>query len=112
MTNTITRQDLEAAIASGSVVVLEILPSMYFETEHLPGARNLPLDDLGRVGEVVATRDTPVVTYCSNTECQNSGIAAAKLEELGYTNVRKYAGGKQDWIEAGLPVETGAAEVR
>ncbi len=24
---------------------------------------------------------------------------------MGYTNVRDYAGGKQDWINAGLPVE-------
>jgi hypothetical protein len=23
---------------------------------------------------------------------------------MGYTNVRDYAGGKQDWIDAGLPV--------
>jgi hypothetical protein len=25
---------------------------------------------------------------------------------MGYTNVRDYAEGKQDWIEAGLPVES------
>jgi hypothetical protein len=24
---------------------------------------------------------------------------------LGYTNVRDYAAGKQDWIDAGLPIE-------
>jgi rhodanese-related sulfurtransferase len=24
---------------------------------------------------------------------------------LGYTNVREYPGGKQDWIAAGLPME-------
>ena len=26
---------------------------------------------------------------------------------MGYTNVREYAEGKADWIEAGLPVEAG-----
>jgi hypothetical protein len=25
---------------------------------------------------------------------------------MGYTNMRDYAEGKQDWIEAGLPVES------
>jgi rhodanese-related sulfurtransferase len=35
-------------------------------------------------------------------------IAAAQLTKLGYTNVRKYAEGKQDWSEAGLPLEQGA----
>jgi hypothetical protein len=24
---------------------------------------------------------------------------------MGYTNVRDYSGGKQDWVEAGLPTE-------
>jgi len=27
------------------------------------------------------------------------------LAALGYTNVRDYVGGKEDWIDAGLPVE-------
>ncbi len=25
---------------------------------------------------------------------------------MGYTNVKDYAGGKQDWVDAGLPVES------
>jgi rhodanese-related sulfurtransferase len=31
---------------------------------------------------------------------------ARELAALGYTNVRDYAGGKQDWIDAGLPTES------
>jgi rhodanese-related sulfurtransferase len=49
------------------------------------------------------------VTYCSNTACQNSSAAAAELRAMGYTDVRKYAEGKQDWQEAGLPLESGPA---
>ena len=39
----------------------------------------------------------------------NSEIAARRLSTLGYTNVREYAEGKEDWVNAGLPVERGAA---
>jgi hypothetical protein len=28
---------------------------------------------------------------------------------MGYTRVRDFAGGKQDWMEAGLPLETSEA---
>ncbi len=28
---------------------------------------------------------------------------------MGYTNVRDYAEGEQDWVEAGLPLETSGA---
>jgi rhodanese-related sulfurtransferase len=48
------------------------------------------------------------VTYCSNTACRNSEAAANQLAAMGYTNVRKYAEGKQDWQEAGLPLEVPA----
>jgi rhodanese-related sulfurtransferase len=33
-------------------------------------------------------------------------VAARELAAMGYTNVRDYAEGKQDWIDAGLPVES------
>lgn len=26
---------------------------------------------------------------------------------MGYTNVKDYGGGKSDWVEAGLPTESG-----
>ena len=48
------------------------------------------------------------MTYCASLTCRNSEIAANKLIALGYTNVREYAEGKADWIEAGLPVEASA----
>jgi len=32
--------------------------------------------------------------------------AARELAALGYTNVRDYAEGKSDWMNAGLPVES------
>ncbi len=108
MADTITRDELRTAIDAGGVVVLEALPPMYFDKEHLPTARILPLDDIDELAPLlIASTDTPVVTYCSNTACNNSSIAADRLTALGYANVRKYAEGKQDWMEAGLPVEHG-----
>ena len=108
MVDTITREELRAAIETGDVVVLEALPPAYFGKEHLPGARNLPLDDIdGLAPLLIPAAGTPVVTYCSNTACNNSTIAAQRLQALGYTDVRKYAEGKEDWVGAGLAVEHG-----
>lgn len=107
MSGTITRTELAEAIAAKGVVVLEALPTTYFEAEHLPGALNVPLDDLDELAPVlVPDKSAAVVTYCSNTSCNNSAMAAERLRAMGYTDVRAYEGGKQDWIEAGLPVES------
>ena len=107
MTNLITRDQLHSEIAAGAVTVVETLGPAYYEDAHLPGAINIPHTEVGRLaGELLPDKDAAIVTYCSNTECRNSEIAAAQLRSLGYTNVRKYAEGKQDWLAAGLPVES------
>jgi rhodanese-related sulfurtransferase len=107
MTPLISRDELAAAL--GSVTVVEALGPMYYEAEHLPGAINVPHTEVDALApSLLPDKHAAIVTYCSNTQCQNSEVAARRLIALGYTNVRKYAEGKDDWREAGLPLE-GAA---
>lgn len=111
MTSLITRDELKGKLDRGDdLVIVEALPPMYYEDAHLPGALDLPhdrVDDLAP--KLIPDKDREIVVYCSNTACQNSTIAANRLTALGYRNVRKYAEGKQDWIDAGLPSESGSA---
>ena len=110
MIRTITRDELQSRIERGDIVVLEALPTTYWEKEHLPGAVAFPLDDIdGLAADLLPDRDRAVAVYCSNAACNNSHVVAARLTQLGYTDVFRYAEGKQDWIEAGLPVESAAA---
>lgn len=105
---TITRDELRALIDTGDVIVVDTLGPMHYADAHLPGAINIPHTEVGRLApELLPDRDAAIVTYCSNTACANSGIALGELQRLGYTNVRKYAEGKQDWTAAGLPLESG-----
>lgn len=93
----------------GDVTVVETLGPQYYEDGHLPGAINIPHTEVAELaGDLLPDKDATIVTYCSNVDCQNSQVAAAQLQAMGYTNVRKYAEGKQDWREAGLPLERGA----
>jgi rhodanese-related sulfurtransferase len=107
MNNTITRAELRDAIDAGDVTVVEALPPRYYQDAHLPGAINIPhLEVAALAPSMLPDKAAAIVTYCSNPACANSGIAAAQLAKLGYTNVRKYAEGKDDWREAGLPLES------
>ncbi|MGH8885879.1 MAG: rhodanese-like domain-containing protein [Egibacteraceae bacterium] len=109
MVATITRDRLKERIDRGDVVVLEALPQPYWEKEHLPGALLFPLDDIdGQAVSMLPDKTADIVVYCSNAACNNSHIAADRLTQLGYTSVLRYTEGKQDWIEAGLPVESGS----
>ena len=110
MAGLITRQELASAIDAGGVVVVEALGPQYFESGHLPGAINIPHTEvIDLAPSLLPDKDAAIVVYCSNVQCQNSAIAQGELRGLGYTNVRKYAEGKQDWEAAGLPLETGVA---
>lgn len=105
----ITRDELRAAIDAGAVVVVETLGPMYYDSGQLPGAINLPHTEVDALAEtLLPDKDAAIVTYCSNTACRNSAIVQAQLLSRGYTDVRKYAEGKDDWREAGLPLEAGA----
>jgi rhodanese-related sulfurtransferase len=113
MAKTITRQELERAIDTREVTVVETLRDEHYVQGHLPGAIHIHFEDVhARAPELLPDKDAPIVTYCSNTTCRNSEIAANQLSAMGYTHVRKYAEGKQDWQEAGLPLETQAEVTR
>lgn len=106
----ITREEVKAKIDTGGVVVLEALAEMYYEDAHLPGALNLPHDQVDALASrLVPDKHTDVIVYCSNTPCPNSAIASKRLAQLGYTNVFEYEAGKEDWVGAGLPIEQGSA---
>jgi rhodanese-related sulfurtransferase len=109
MNRTITRQELQAKLASGtSVTLVEALPAKYYLDGHLPGAIHLPHDAVRRDGPaMLPDKGAAVVVYCASKTCQNSHIAADTLAALGYADVAVYAGGKQDWVEAGLPLVAG-----
>lgn len=111
MTKSITRAELQARLAANpGLVLLEALPEKYFDDGHLPGARHFPHDQARTLaGAVVPDKETEIVVYCASASCQNSHIAARTLVQLGYGNVAVYAGGKQDWAEAGLALERTAA---
>ena len=46
-----------------------------------------------------------IVIHCSNPLCSASIIGYQILEHNGYKKIRRYAGGLQDWEEAGYTLE-------
>ncbi|MBF6090030.1 rhodanese-like domain-containing protein [Nocardia cyriacigeorgica] len=106
MTELITREQLAAEIEAGTVTVIDALGGDYYAKQHLPGAIALLAADVDAdAARLLPDKHAAIVTYCSNAACPNSQQVAGKLEKLGYTNVRKYRDGIEDWTAAGLPVE-------
>lgn len=107
MNQSIKRDALKARLDAGEAITLvEALPRRYFDAEHLPGAINIPHDEIeARAGQALPDRDATIVVYCASTECRNSALAVEALVAAGYRNVLEYVEGKSDWKAAGYPLE-------
>jgi rhodanese-related sulfurtransferase len=107
MTKTITREQIKQKIDKQEpMTIIEALPQKYFEASHLPGALNIPHDEIRvKAADMLPDKDAFIVVYCASTECQNSKIATNTLLQMGYSNAFEYVEGKQHWLEGNLPVE-------
>jgi rhodanese-related sulfurtransferase len=104
----VTADELRQKLERGDdFVLIDALAPMVYAHSHLPGAINMPPSavDALRCTKRIPDLDTEIVVYCANTECDDSIATAECLRELGYTNVRHYAGGKDEWRALGLPLE-------
>ena len=103
-----TADELLRKLQNGDTFVLvDALAPMVYAHSHLPGAINLPPTDVDplTVARRIPDRATEVIVYCTSPDCTDSHETAERLVALGYMNVRRYAGGKNEWRDAGLPLE-------
>ncbi|MFP9135730.1 ArsR/SmtB family transcription factor [Devosia sp. XGJD_8] len=102
----VSRAQLQARIADGLVTVLDVRPADEYALGHVPGAINVPLDELDvRLASIGPDRQ--VVAYCRGPYCVLSFEAVARLREKGIA-AQRLEGGMPEWIAAGLPTEVSA----
>ena len=46
---------------------MDTLGEEYYRQSHLPGAINLPLEEIDRAEEVLPNKEAEIVVYCMNT---------------------------------------------
>jgi rhodanese-related sulfurtransferase len=102
----ISRDELHTAISAGAVTVVDALPSRPYDRRHLPHAVNVVAEHPDEtVRAVLADPHAPIAVYSTDEDCERGPELVTRLRELGYTNVRLYPDGIEDWIASGLPVE-------
>ena len=104
---TISTEQLQQRLKQGNNLHFwNVLTDGYFKGEMIPGSRRVPLDTIGReVSQTRSPKGEEIIVYCGGPTCPQSLQAAQKLMDLGYTNVRAYEGGLEEWKNAGNNIE-------
>ena len=80
--------------SADAFTLLDVRQPAEYESEHIPGAKLIPLPDLGnRIPEIDA--DRPTIVYCAIGG--RSRVAAQMLSAKGFTEVINLSGGIKAW---------------
>ena len=74
----------KALVGAGAKVV-DVRTPQEFASGHVPGAINIPYEDIARRAAEIGPPSTPVVLYCRTG--RRSGIAAEALQKAGYSRL-------------------------
>jgi len=84
-------------------VVLDVRSREQYEEGHIPGARNIPLDEL--ISELkTLPKDKTIVTYCGGITCPLAPKAALELAQKGF-KVKELYGGIAEWKKQGFLID-------
>lgn len=90
---------------SSNIFLIDVRNRGAFIKEHIPGAVNIPEEDLEtRLSEI--PKDKVIIVYCWTLVCHMAAHAGLTLSRHGYF-VRELEGGIAEWKNYGYPVESG-----
>ena len=91
--------------AAGAPVLLDVRTPEEFAAGHLPGAKNIPYDQIpSRIRELKSSQDSEIVVYCRTG--RRAGIAIDILSGAGFRKLGHLDGDYEAWSAAGRPVST------
>ncbi len=98
------RGELIARVREGGTMVIDVRPAAEFEAGHIPGAVNIPVDELPQHLETLP-REQEIVAYCRGPYCMLAFEAVARLREAGY-QARRLEDGFPEWKAENRPVDS------
>jgi phage shock protein E len=81
----VTSADAHRLVSEGAPLI-DVRTRAEFANGHLPGAKNIPVDELTARAAEVGPRDRPVIVYCASG--MRSANAVRILKSAGYADVR------------------------
>jgi rhodanese-related sulfurtransferase/biotin operon repressor len=101
----VRRDELLKLVKKGEAMVLDVRPAEEFAAGHIPGAINVPINELPKRLKNLP-KDQEIVAYCRGPYCMFALDAVEALRKKGY-RARRLEEGFPEWRADRLPVEEG-----
>src|SRR5436190_22012903 len=99
MQNEINVEELDRSLkgTADQFFVIDLMSKEDFAANHIPGAINIPVEELNnRLAEI--SKEKNIVVACRQG-LMKSDLALQQLHQTGFTNAQKLSGGTNGWIE-------------
>ncbi len=83
-------QGVEQYKTTSGAILLDVRTPEEYAEGHIPGGKNLPLQDIDKAAAVIDHKDTPLFVHCLSGG--RSRQAASVLKQMGYTNITNIGG--------------------
>lgn len=108
--NEVSVGEAQRALAETSdAMLVDVREDHEYAASHAEGAEHIGRGVIERdIEHLVPDKNRPLYLYCGGGF--RSVLAAASLQEMGYTNVHSIEGGFRGWCAAGAPLANNSSE--
>ena len=101
----ISIDEVKGLMAKNQVILVDVRDPQSFAEGHMPGALNVPFDDIPKYVDAWKKDARVLITYCACTNETTAARAVVDMNAFGITNAKALLGGWNEWIARGEKVE-------
>ena len=83
-------QGVKAYRETNGAILLDVRTPQEYREGHIPGSKNIPLQEIGRISGIAGKKNTSLFVYCHSGA--RSRRAAGELQRMGYLHVKNIGG--------------------
>lgn len=76
--------------ATPGALLLDVRTPQEYGAGHIPGSKNVPLQNIDKVGAIAENKDTPLFVYCHSGFRSSQAVDA--LQDMGFSSVKNLGG--------------------